>query len=89
MSGGAFDYKQHHLTDIADEIDAIVSRNGIEDEWGCASHYSEKTLTRFRETAKQLRVLSQRVHRIDWLVSGDDGEETFHRLWDEMELENQ
>lgn len=30
MSGGAFDYKQHHIEDIADQIEDIVRKNKIE-----------------------------------------------------------
>ena len=30
MSGGAFDYKQHHIEDIADQIEDIVRKNKVE-----------------------------------------------------------
>lgn len=83
MSGGAFDYKQYHLNDIADEIDAIVRRNGTEDACGNVQRYSRKTLMRMRSTAEHLRRAAKMVQRIDWLVSGDDGEETFHKRWKE------
>lgn len=30
MSGGTFDYKQHHIIDIADEIQSKLDRQGVE-----------------------------------------------------------
>lgn len=48
--------------------------------------YTEETLNEFRkgvEILKQGRIYTQ---RIDWLISGDDGEESFHeRLKEELE----
>lgn len=48
--------------------------------------YTEETLAEFRkaiETLKQAEVYAQ---RIDWLLSGDDGEENFHeRLKEDLE----
>jgi hypothetical protein len=85
MSGGHFDYSQHYLTDIANEIDAIIRRNNIKDSWGHVQCYSDQTIQRMRDTAVMLRRVAMMVHRIDYLVSGDDGEGTFHKRW---EVEN-
>ena len=73
MSGGAFNYNDYHITGIADQIEEFIRDN--EDN----QVYSEATIQRFREAVKLLREAGVYVHRIDWLVSCDDGEESFHK----------
>lgn len=46
-------------------------------------HFSPKTIEKFREAAITLERARIMAQRIDWLVSGDDGEETFHERWNE------
>ena len=46
----------------------------------------EETLKEFRKAEEYLRLAYVYAHRIDWLLSGDDGEETFHeRLKQDLE----
>lgn len=46
----------------------------------------EVTLAEFRKAVEYLRRAYVYAHRIDWLLSGDDGEETFHeRLRQDLE----
>lgn len=82
MSGGKFDYKQYSLDYIADEIDQIV-RTNQEIEW---YHYSEETINEFRKGIELIKQAAVYAQRIDWLVSGDDGEQRFHeRLKEDLE----
>lgn len=87
MSGGHFDYAQYRIEDIAVEIDELIKHNEDEtlDQYGYrrGRGYSEKTIARFSQAAKQLRIAATMAQRVDWLVSGDDGEESFHRRWEE------
>ena len=47
--------------------------------------YSKKTLTKMRQGLKIIRKAYIYAQRIDWLLSGDDGEESFHeRLEEEL-----
>ena len=73
MSGGAFDYKQHHIRDIADEIERVISQNA-DSEY----RFDDKTIALFREGVKALQIANAYVDRIDWLLSHDDSEETFN-----------
>jgi hypothetical protein len=73
MSGGAFNYNDYHIRGIADQIEEYIRDNNDRPV------YDAETISRFRETVKLLRRAEVMVHRIDWLVSGDDGEDTFHR----------
>ena len=58
---------------MADEIERLVTDNNKMDY-----PYSEATMEEFKSAVTILRSAYIYAHRIDWLVSGDDGEETFH-----------
>jgi hypothetical protein len=83
MSGGHFNYKQHHLLDMADSIgSAILNNDSTEkNEWGdnIGSHYSPETIAEFEKAVKALKMAYVYAQRIDWLLSGDDGEDSFHK----------
>ena len=85
MSGGHFDYQQYRLEDIATTIDELIGTNDDHrlDEYGnTKGHgYTPKTIARFREAAHTLRRARDMAQRVDWLVSGDDGEDSFHERW--------
>jgi hypothetical protein len=79
MSGGHFDYRQYQIEDIADEIEELIEDNLFKDEYGYCRNYSEKTLDKLVEAVKALRIAEVYATRVDWLVSGDDDEDTFHQ----------
>jgi len=75
MSGGHFGYLDRRISDIADEIEEVLrldSDNG-----------SSAVQAKFAEAVTALRRAQVMARRIDWLVSGDDSEETFHCRWAE------
>ena len=75
MSGGHFDYKQYELGQIADEIESLMNSDDY--------RFKSKTLDKFDEAVDLLRMSAVMVNRIDWLVSGDDGEDSFIQRWDD------
>lgn len=83
MSGGHFNYKQYELGHIADEIEQLIETNDSQelDDWGSTKGlgYEPDTIARFKIAVDLLRSAAIYVQRIDWLVSGDDGEDSFHR----------
>ena len=79
MSGGTFDYRDYCLSEFADQIQDLIDSNDHVSEYGYTRGYSEKTLTEFATAIDLLRRASIYVRRIDWLVAGDDGEDTFHK----------
>lgn len=164
MSGGHFDYKQHYINDIADEIESVVQHEEsqrpeivkeiyttVYEKLGdrlrinfrtlpgnsydstvkhyrdagytineidstpehrkaeaikndlvyqineCVSEeyidedgepvyfndFSKETLSEFKTAVELLRKAAVYAQRIDWLLSGDDGEETFHKRLEE------
>ncbi len=70
MSGGYFDYKQYGIKEAADQIMLYAVSKDF--------RFSKETQDKFLLAAHRLEVASIYLHRIDWLLSGDDGEETFH-----------
>lgn len=89
MSGGYFDYNQYRIVTIADTIVSLIENNNDEtlNEWGekQGRNYTPETIEKFQEAVKILNKAYVYAQRIDWLISGDDGEDTFHvRLSDDL-----
>ena len=72
MSGGSFDYKQYQVIMLADEIEQEIEH--IEQY----KNYSNNTLYEFKKGLNLLRKAYIYAQRIDYLISGDDDEESFH-----------
>jgi hypothetical protein len=82
MSGGHFQYKQYELGHIADEIEQLILDNDSKevDQYGDRKGYGylPETIEKFKIARMSLLLAQIYVQRIDWLVSGDDGEDSFH-----------
>jgi hypothetical protein len=97
MSGGAFDYEQYRIDQIADKIEHLIEKNGCEktkeelkeESWRDPNWYEKypedkfhykypyEVIEKFKEGLDILRKATIYVNRIDYLISGDDGDETF------------
>lgn len=82
MSGGAFDYRQYQVRDLADDIRRAIAGNGQEGSHGRNAEYPPDIIERFEEAAYNLERAAEMAQRVDWLLSGDDGEKSFRRRWD-------
>jgi hypothetical protein len=86
MSGGHFQYQQYRIEDIAVEIDEMIESNDDEtlDQYGGrrGNGYPPEVIARFKDAAHTLRQGAEMAQRVDWLVSGDDGEDSFMRRWE-------
>lgn len=52
--------------------------------------YSSEVIEKFREAVNYLKIAQVYAHRVDWLLSGDDGEGSFlKRLQEDLEKLNQ
>ena len=94
MSGGSFNYDQYKIQTIADDIAERLERQGKpkpkEDSWGendlTYETYPPEIQERFNEAVLILRKAEIYAQRIDWYLSGDDGNESFlRRLEDELD----
>lgn len=101
MSGGAFDYKQYTISDIADEIEQEIIQAGrkiptevwendrhgysFEEKDQYYSTYNRKTIGIMKRAVYVLRMAHIYAQRIDWMLSGDDSEESLEeRLEEEL-----
>jgi hypothetical protein len=97
MSGGHSDYAQYRINDIINDIEQIIANNNLEiaeedkpkDEWGYDEHsyyeYPPHIIEEFKNAVKYLKIAQVYAQRVDWLVSGDDGEESFmKRLYEDL-----
>ena len=85
MSGGHIGYHRHRLEDIAFEIEELIAMNNSEalDRFGerIGNGYPKEIIEKFDDAVHTLRQAAEMVQRIDYLLSGDDGQESFLRLW--------
>lgn len=89
MSGGHFDYAQYRIQSIIDSIEQAIINNEKEyrgNEWFKAEKFENETIDEFKVGLIYLKMAQIYAHRIDWLLSGDDNEESFHkRLSEDLE----
>lgn len=94
MSGGRFEYNQHKIFEIAETIQSILDKQGKEipkeerwasDDWyekypedKFYPTYSKEIQEEFKKGIEYLKLAYIYAHRIDWFLSGDDGDETFY-----------
>jgi hypothetical protein len=85
MSGGHFDYIQYRIDQAADEVEQYIRKceSTETDEYGYKPEYTTETIAKFRECESTLRRAAAMLQRVDWLASGDDGEDCFHKRWEE------
>ena len=89
MSGGRFDYLQYRISEIIDSLEQEILDNNApprkNNEWFEPRNFKEETINEFKKGVEFLKKAQIYAQRIDWLLSGDDGEETFHkRLADDL-----
>jgi len=98
MSGGAFDYKDYHIGEIASDIQKILNQQGkerdkyelyMQDEFyekypeeKFYPTYDTRVQMEMKNAVKFLKIAAVYAHRIDYLLSGDDGEEDFLKRLD-------
>ena len=103
MSGGAFDYQQRYIEEIAEDIEQEIIEAGREipkeiwakNHWYGSSYddsdrtyptYEKKTIDIMKRAVYVLRMAYIYAKRIDWMLSGDDGEDTLvERLQEELQ----
>ena len=83
MSGGMFEYDQYRINDMIDKIEKEMQNPSdyVEDK--------ELFIITCKEAIKSLKIAFVFANRIDWFLSGDDGEDSFYkRLREDLEKEN-
>ena len=80
MSGGYFDYQQFNLESMAEKIETLLKMNDN------LPQYPADIVEKFKETSHALRRCQEMVTRVDYLLSRDDGEDSFRERWKEEVL---
>ena len=89
MSGGHFDYNQHRIQDIIEHIDRELRKQGERcyyldycegyPEENYYKTYSPEVQQIMRDAIVALEKAYVYAQRLDWYLSGDDGEESLVR----------
>ena len=93
MSGGTYDYEQYKIRMIHETIQSELDRMGTKkpkDELYSDDDYykdypeqlvyytySDEVIKEFKNAIEVLKRAEVYAQRVDWLLAGDDGEETF------------
>ena len=88
MSGGHFNdcgYEYYKVAQFADELEAEVSNNFEEDEYGFAHEYLPEVCEYLLEQVTKMRKMAEIMRHIDYLYSGDHGEDSFMERVKEVE----
>jgi len=84
ISGGHFDYSQYRIDEIIDGVEDIIEKNRKPREEPTSSwesefyyDYPDDIIDEFKRGLRYLKMAKIYAQRIDWLVSGDDGDDSF------------
>ena len=84
MSGGSLDYAYFRLQTLAEDIQEEIDSNHTKDEFGFIHDYNEETICRMKKTVELLIQTSKLSKEVEWLLSGDTGEDTFKERFDKI-----
>ena len=83
MSGGYYSHTDYTVGEFADSLRKAIAKTRRKEEY--YDYYSDDFLNEMITAYNMARELKLRLHRIDWVLSGDDGEDNyFKRLPNEM-----
>ncbi len=85
MSGGHFDYIQVRIENAANQVQEYINRceSSETDEYGYKPEFAADIIAKFRECESRLRRAAALLNCVDYLASGNIGEETFRKRWAE------
>jgi len=94
MSGGYFEHRQFHIETLIEDMDEILIKLDLEpaqteDTYDESLQKYVEDIPRFKTEVEKAIYHLKRAHlytqRIDWYLSGDDGENSFYeRLEEEL-----
>lgn len=88
MSGGHFndnEYIYYKVSQFADELEQEIANNFTKDEYGYTRNYSKEVIVYLLDQLPKLRKMSEIMRAVDYLYSGDHGEDSFMDLVMEIE----
>lgn len=80
MSGGYFDYNYSHIQEVIEQLEYLLTSDETQP---IREDLAKVTLDKMEEGLEILQKAKIYAQRIEWLISGDDSEESFHRRLEE------
>lgn len=80
MSGGHFcdnSYPYYKVSQFADELEEEIINNNTKDEYGYAPNYGKEVISYLLDQLPNLRKMAEIMRTVDYLYSGDHGEDSF------------
>ena len=85
MSGGSFDYAYRRMMDFADDLrDKLAEQGQVVDGWEVGI-WPEEVAVKLEEISHIVDQAAKLAKEVEWLYSGDTGEETF--MWRVKKIE--
>jgi len=84
MSGGSLDYSYVRVQTLAEDIQQQIDSNNVKNDLGFSNEFSEETLSKMQQTENMLITVSKLAKEVEWLLSGDTGEDTFKENFDKI-----
>ena len=88
MSGGHFNnngYIYYQVHQFADELENDILNNAKPDEYQYAPNFSAETICYLKDRLPEIRKMSEIMRAIDYLYSGDHGEDSFFKAISKIE----
>ena len=88
MSGGHFGYcgyDYYKVSQFADELEQEIQNKDVKDEYGYSYNFSSEVIEYLKEQLPKLRKMSEIMRHIDYLYSGDHGDDSFLERVKEVE----
>jgi len=93
MSGGHFDYKCFIISQFAEELQHAIEINSDDSlgEYGTpiGACFSDGTLFRLKRAQQIIDTAGNLAKEIEWLYSGDHGDDSFNKLFDKIIADSQ
>ena len=85
MSGGSFDYAYRRMMDFADDLRNKLAEQGqVVDGWEVGT-WEPAVAVKLEEISHLVDHAAKLAKEVEWLYSGDTGEETF--MWQVTKIE--
>jgi hypothetical protein len=85
MSGGSFDYAYRHMVEFAEELRDMLSQQGQRKDGWEVGTWEPQVAAKLAEIAAIVDHAAKLAKEVEWLYSGDTGEETF--MWRVAKIE--
>ena len=88
MSGGHFNdngYAYYKVHQFADELETEITENNTLNDYNYCPNYSDEVIAVLKKQLPEIRRIAMIMKHIDYLYSGDCGEESFMKRMSEVE----